>query len=180
MMTPRLVSLFGNVGLAQGSQPERCIIRAVGRSACLLLAHRVIFALVNGRWPADEIDHENRNPSVNKIGNLREATRAENMQNTGRRTDNTSGAKGVHWDKRMGLWVARILDKRHSLWIGAYDKFEHAVAAREVAESVLHPFAPKPKPLSPAEIIPDGALVTGVYRFDTKPKRVTFTLAEAT
>lgn len=45
------------------------------------LEHRIIWLYVHGRMPADQIDHIDGDRQNNKVGNLREATRAQNMQN---------------------------------------------------------------------------------------------------
>jgi HNH endonuclease len=140
--------------------------------------HRIIWALAHGRWPKNEIDHKDRNPSSSKPTNLREATPSENNQNKGLQANNTSGAAGVKWSKQHGKWRAEINVDGRRIFIGLYDTFEHACQARIGAESVLHPFRSKPKPLDPAKIIPDGALVTGFYRFAGKPRMVVFTLME--
>jgi hypothetical protein len=41
----------------------------------------IVFALHHGRFPSPEIDHINRNQSDDRIENLREATRSENLKN---------------------------------------------------------------------------------------------------
>jgi hypothetical protein len=152
----------------------------VGNRSRLLKAHRIVVALTKGRWPIHGVDHEDRNPAVNKIANLREATQAQNNQNQGLRSDNTSGVKGVTWKKRLRKWYAQINVDGRRLFLGLFDTFDHACQARIGAESVLHPFRPSPpKPINPATIIPDGAMVTGVYSFTGKPKRVTYTYIEA-
>lgn len=54
------------------------------------------------------IDHKNCLPGENQRSNLREATKSQNMANTHRRSNNTSGFKGVSWDKVNRKWIARI------------------------------------------------------------------------
>lgn len=46
-----------------------------------LLAHRLVFALVHGRWPQHEIDHIDRVRTNNVPGNLRDVPHIVNMQN---------------------------------------------------------------------------------------------------
>ena len=47
-------------------------------------AHVVAFALHTGKWPEDEVDHENHKRDDNRFENLKEATHIENMRNTKR------------------------------------------------------------------------------------------------
>lgn len=47
-----------------------------------LIYHRVIWALCNGRWPKDVIDHIDGNRFNNRIENLRECTQSVNRRNT--------------------------------------------------------------------------------------------------
>ena len=72
-----------------------------------VMAHRIIWALVNGEWP-EEIDHINGNCTDNRMVNLRAATRLINMRNLKRLPSNTSGVSGVRWRKRENIWEASI------------------------------------------------------------------------
>lgn len=69
------------------------------------LLHRVILGLTDGHVHAD---HINRVRSDNRRLNLREATLAENNRNGARRRNNTSGYKGVAFDRRKHRWQAGI------------------------------------------------------------------------
>ncbi len=135
-------------------------------------AHRTIKALELGRWPEHEVDHENQNRAVNQIPNLREATHAQNTQNRGLLANNTSGVKGVYRNKNSSKCEAGIdADGRH-FNLGRFDTFEEARDVRLAAEIALHPFRPKPPPVDPMTIIPDGAFVTGCWSIDGKTRRV--------
>ena len=48
----------------------------------MIYAHRAAIALMNGEWPAGEVDHINRSKSDNRISNLRVVTHSENRRNT--------------------------------------------------------------------------------------------------
>ena len=102
----------------------------------LYLAHRLVWLHVTGVWPAAEIDHINGNPGDNRLANLREATHAENLQNTKLQRTNTSGFKGAHWNTRDGKWYAQITADGRWRFLGYFSTPEAAhpaycAAARE-------------------------------------------------
>ena len=51
------------------------------------------------------IDHINRDPSDNRVENLRWATQSEQNENKGIRKDNKSGHKGISFRKYSQKWV---------------------------------------------------------------------------
>lgn len=94
-----------------------------------LVAHRVIWVIMTGRWPASMIDHINGKPDDNRFVNLREATGSQNQHNRGLAKNNTSGFKGVTWRKAEGKWRARIVVMRKEKSLGMFDTAEEAYAA---------------------------------------------------
>lgn len=98
------------------------------------LGHRVAWALANNCWPNHQIDHINGNRSDNRLCNLREATPAENQRNVKQRNDNTSGAKGVDFQKSHGLWRARIVHNKRRIDLGKFNNLDDAISARKAAE----------------------------------------------
>ena len=50
---------------------------------------------------------------------------------------NTSGARGVYYDKKTGKWRARLRFKGQMFNLGVYSKFEDAVKARKQAEEEI-------------------------------------------
>lgn len=102
-------------------------IRHVSKSSKMLYMHRIILGLGHGRAP--EVDHIDGNGLNNLRKNLRLATHAQNMHNARNRTDNSSGFRGVHWEKRRQKWVAACMTNGVSNFLGYFDKKEDAIAA---------------------------------------------------
>lgn len=100
-------------------------------------AHRVIWVLVYGKWPENQIDHINGIRDDNRIKNLREVTNAENMRNQFRSPRNTSGVTGVCWSSQTSKWRAEIKHNGKRQCLGYFADFAAAVAARKEAERVL-------------------------------------------
>jgi len=71
------------------------------------VAHRLVWLWHNGYLPG-ELDHINRKPADNRIENLREVTHSENLWNSKTRSDNTSGVRGVCWDKQKSKWKVQV------------------------------------------------------------------------
>lgn len=59
------------------------------------MAHRVVFALVHGRWPEGVIDHINGVKDDNKPTNLRECSHAQNVLNRRPRARSCGTPAGV-------------------------------------------------------------------------------------
>ena len=95
-------------------------------------AHRVIWALVYGAWPVNQIDHVDGNGLNNRIENLRDVAPGENAKNRKRYDRNSSGVSGVSW--RSNKWIARIRVNGSLIHLGSFAEFSDAVAARKTAE----------------------------------------------
>ena len=105
-------------------------------------AHRFVWAVGTGAWPKGHIDHINGIRNDNRFCNLREATQAENNQNHhGMRSNNTSGVKGVHFDKKRGKWLAQISANRKHVHLGRFDTIEQATEAIRAGRAKYHPTA---------------------------------------
>lgn len=92
--------------------------------------HRFIMNCV--RDNGYDVDHKNRNIFDNQKDNLRVVTFSQNMMNTGKRSDNTSGHKNICWDKRDKLWVIQAQkDGKHYL-LGRCKIIEEAIKVRDV------------------------------------------------
>lgn len=51
---------------------------------------------------------------------------------------NTSGARGVYWDRNSGKWRARLRFKGKTYNFGSYANFDDAVKARKKAEEQIY------------------------------------------
>lgn len=97
-------------------------------------AHRVVFYLANGYWPA-RVDHIDGNRQNNTPSNLRDISQAENAHNT--------LAAGCYFDKAYSKWRARIKSNGHTTHLGYYATKQEARAAYLAAKVKLHPTAPE-------------------------------------
>lgn len=114
----------------------------VGHLHCrLIMAHRVIWAIAHGAWPAFDIDHINGDRSDNRLVNLRSVTRQENLRNSKVARHNTSGVRGVSRATGGKKWKACIGAGNRTIHLGRFDSFEEAVAARRMAE-IAHGYHP--------------------------------------
>ena len=97
--------------------------------------HRLAWKLVHGADPVEEIDHVDGNTSNNAITNLREASRTQNVGNQRLSKRNTTGYKGVQFNRKLGKWEARFGSGPTFRWCGLYNDPEIAhqayVAAAE-------------------------------------------------
>lgn len=101
----------------------------------MLAAHRVVWAICNGEWPTNDIDHINGVRSDNRIANLRDVPHRTNQRNMRRHRSNTSGVVGVNYHKRDKAFRAFIEIDGRSLHLGNFKSFDEAVAARKAAET---------------------------------------------
>lgn len=100
-------------------------------------AHRLAFLLMTGAMPAGDVDHINGNRADNRWCNLRDVSRAVNMQNLRKpRADNTTGFLGVSLSK--GRYQAQIAANGKTHYLGLYDCPKLAHAAYVARKRLLH------------------------------------------
>lgn len=95
-----------------------------------ILLHRFILNAPSG-LDVDHIDHDGLN---NVRENLRVCKRSENIANSRLYINNTSGRKGVCFNKKTDKWYAYIGFDNKDINLGEYEDFFDAVSARENAE----------------------------------------------
>jgi hypothetical protein len=91
----------------------------------------VALAFIENPEDKPEVDHIDNDPSNNRVENLRWATRSENQHNIQIISTNTSGVKGVCWDKSRQKWESKIMIDGISIHIGRYNTIEEATIARQ-------------------------------------------------
>ena len=96
--------------------------------------HRVILDACDG----EIVDHQNGDGRDNRRTNLRVATATQNAQNACKRKDNTSGFKGVGFNKAIGKWASYINVDGKRLHLGYHPEPEQAHAAYLKASAALH------------------------------------------
>lgn len=104
----------------------------------LYKTHRLVWLHVTGLWPDTEIDHIDGDKTNNRFENLRLASRSENMRNVGRYANNTSGAKGVHFEAATAKWVARIVLDGRTHHLGRHGTRDEARRAYTAAAERFH------------------------------------------
>ena len=90
--------------------------------------------------PSDSevVDHINGNRLINTEYNLRICTMSQNNKNLPKFISNTSGHKGVGWDKRKNKWCVKITKDGKNHHIGYFDKLEDAAEASKAARLKYH------------------------------------------
>ena len=107
----------------------------------IYLAHRLAWFIATGEWSSKEIDHINGIRTDNRISNLREVNRSENMQNLGAaHSDNkTCGLLGVTWNKQHKRWQSKLQANKRIHHVGYFDTAEEAHQAYLLLKKQLHP-----------------------------------------
>lgn len=95
-------------------------------------AHRVAYAIMSGEWPSWTVDHINGDPSDNRFENLREATPAQQMMNSSKKTKKV---RGISRHKRSGEPKFSASIRVH---LGYFGSAKEASEAYEKAAKQVH------------------------------------------
>jgi len=106
-----------------------------------LMMHQVVCFTGLGMEP----DHRNGDSLDNSRNNLRPANLSQNRHNTGKRSNNTSGYKGVIKQLRNGKWngkwIARIKNQQQLYYLGIFDDpYEASLAYQRKAIELVGEF----------------------------------------
>jgi len=119
-----------------------CVGRDGYRRICVdfndFLAHRLVWVLSFDAPVPHYIDHKNTQKDDNRPENLRAATKSQNGMNRPKQRDNSTGFKGVCFDKSRGLYAATIKRGRVQYNLGRFDNPASAHGAYEKAAAELH------------------------------------------
>lgn len=124
-------------GKAKKGSVAGCLIkgyRAIGIQGRYFRAHRLAWLIHYGVDPISDLDHINGDRDDNRIANLRIATQSQNMHNRRADHDNTSGIKGVCWNRFKNKWMAYV-NGRH---VGYFNSKEDAAIAVQNRRLELH------------------------------------------
>ena len=100
-------------------------------------AHQLAWLYMTGEWGRPLIDHRDGNPLNNCWRNLRLSNYSNNNANRRRPQNNTSGFKGVTFDRQRGKWKAIITKNRHQKCLGRFSTPREAHAAYLAAARLL-------------------------------------------
>ena len=103
-------------------------------AGALYMAHRLAFLYITGSFPENYTDHINGVRHDNRWVNLRPVTCQENLKNTKKNSNNTSGAIGVIWDRDCKKWRSYIGVDGRLKHLGVFDNKDDAISERKSAE----------------------------------------------
>ena len=100
-------------------------------------SHRLAWLFTYGKWPINQIDHIDVNPTNNKINNLRDVTDQENKFNR-KKVNSFSGYMGVYKTRNKNIWRAAIKLNYKFINLGTYATPELASEAYQAAKLKYH------------------------------------------
>jgi hypothetical protein len=133
----RLSAIPWKVYRAKNIAYAKCYLSPTQRSESM---HRIILSRKLGREleKGEVVDHIDGDGLNNRRSNLRLATVAQNGQNRRLNSNNTSGYKGVYWEKKHRRWHVEIDVNGRTKYIGEFKDLHQAGRAYNEAAKVYH------------------------------------------
>jgi len=109
----------------------------IGVDYKLRLAHRLAYLLMTGYWPPEQIDHLDGDGTNNCWENIRAVSDIGNKRNYRLQANNSSGFRGIYWNKKACKWHVQIKNNGHAYHRGMFTNLDDAIQARLDAEIEL-------------------------------------------
>jgi len=98
-----------------------------------ILMHRLVMGVDNISSEL-EVDHIHHKTNDNRKSELRIVTSSQNKMNKDKQVNNTSGVRGIWFNKNLNRWVADIGVDHKTIHLGTYYTIDEAAKARKDAE----------------------------------------------
>lgn len=108
-----------------------------GGKRFMVMRHVLNFYIAHG-WIPDFVDHIDNIPGNDDPSNLRAATKSQNAHNSKVRSDNSSGVKGVSWNKQYSKWYVEVKLHGKKHFGGRFLELADAKRAVENLRKSLH------------------------------------------
>jgi hypothetical protein len=99
----------------------------------IIFMHRLVMNAQNN----EQIDHVKHELYDNRKNELRIVTQSQNNMNYEIRKDNTSGYRGIYWNKKFSKWHVQISKNKNRYHLGYYDDIIQAIQIRDQFEEKL-------------------------------------------
>ena len=96
----------------------------------VVFSHRVCYGfLVRPLVGVERLDHICHNPACVRPEHLRIVTQKQNNENRGvLNRNNTSGVRGVYWNRGRGKWQAYVTHNKKAMYLGLFSDIKEAEA----------------------------------------------------
>jgi len=129
----------GTWAMGGGGRLYACTTKKRNKVGKYILMHRMLLEAPKGM----DVDHINGDTFDNRRANLRVVTHGANMQNLNHNwSNNTSGVRGVFYNKKNKNWNARFEVGGVIYWVGSFHTKEEAVEAVSKARAAAMPYSP--------------------------------------
>ena len=108
------------------------------KQKCLRVHRLVVIAFIDNPYNKAFVDHIDNNPANNMVKNLRWCSQNENEYNKGKLKNNTSGFRGVHFDKKSNKYISRIMINGKRTRLGVFETADEASKKFKEVAKVFH------------------------------------------